>query len=800
MIAITDVKFALRGIVRNPKFSLLTIFVMMMGLALFIFMYSFLSNTLMAPLKLPDGERIRIFQTERNNNTVRIHEYEDIKSAQQSFDVLDAFRRSALNISITDKVERERGFYVSPTYFEVAAGRPLLGRLFTTEDMLEYAEPVVIISESLWGSLFAADNNVLGQSLRVNNQPHTIVGVMPDTFQFPNAVNLWLPFTFTAKGVDRARGSNVLVYGKLKPRVSDTQANKDISNIVNNLKAQYPKLNAKTSVKVLSLQQNDLIFDESLIVPMQLCVLLILLLVCINTSNLLLSRALEKSKETAIRSALGAPRAQLIAQMMLESLILCSISGVLAMLIANWGVGASLEVLQASYFAAQAPFWWTHHLTFETILLGIGITLLTAIVTGLLPALKATSGDPNSVLRDGTQGAQSKSASNLSSVIVILEIALSCALLYPSASIVYSVHEKNQMDYGARLTGYQTALVTLQSDRYETDEKKLNYFSNLEQKLVQQPGVHAVAYTRMLPVTWVELHELMIEGNDYGVNNVYPEAEWVTVSHNYFDTLDIQLLQGREFDARDRLNTPITAIVTENFVEQHFGSASPIGKRFKLVEDQETWYTVVGVVNNVIHGYPTNDAIKRPSVFVSLEQKPVDFMTAVIDTKLPSGTTRDMLSRTAYQIDSQLAPYRFRTIERLRERALAYMDFLGAIFLSFALVSVVVAFSGIYGVTANTITQKTEEISIRRAIGANNLDVFLLFIKKGILQLALGLMIGLPAGVALLNMVSASSKSSSAIALYVFIPSSIALVVLYAVLRPVKKAVNLEPINALRYG
>jgi len=797
---ITDIKYALRTMKKNIRFSALTIFVMTIGLSLCVFMFSFIYNTLTAPLPFEDGERVRMVRGIQNNFfAMPLHDFEDLKKAQQSFEIFDTYDNGLRNINTGDRSIRENTLFVNEDFFKISDAKPLIGRLLTNADGVAGAEPVALIGENLWKRLYASDPDILGNKIRIENTPHTIVGVMPMSYRFPESANLWIPFTLSTKGVARRESPLVNVYGRLKPGVSNENAQRDLSLVMADLKTKYPKLNAESMVYVRTFQEVASRNDQSLILAMKLCVGLVMLLACINTGNLLLSRALEKAKETAVRSALGAPRGRLIGQVMAESLVICLLSAVLALFIANWGLETSLNELSRMFRASEAPFWWEFGLTAEAIFAGISFSLFIALLTGFLPAWLTSRDNVSEVLRDGTRGAQSKASGRVSKTIVIVEIALSCALLLLAAAMTLSVYQKREMDFGVKVEGYLTAEVSLSQQQYDTDDKKLQYYRELEQVLEQNARVEEVSFTRNLPFTWFMYPSIKLEGEDYGKDPKFPRTEFITVDNDYFKVMEVDLIEGRHFDNQDRAESPLSAVVTNAFVEKYFKGQSPLGKRFQLVDGDQEWYTIIGVVKSVAHTLPWGNKITRPGLFVNLEQHVQRSMNIVVKTKVDPEELREHLANSAFKVEPESPLFNVRTIQRLKDRAFADLNFISGVFLVFAIASALLAFSGIYGVMANTIVQKTQEVGIRKALGADDGEVLKHFLTKSSWQLLIGLAIGVPGGIALVNMLSETDLVVTSTLLMVLIPLVIALLSFAAVISPIRRTLKMEPIIALRY-
>ncbi len=808
MNILSDINFAFRTLLKNPKFTALTVFVMTTGLTLCIYMFSFIHGSLVAPLPYENSDRIRAVDliyngVLYNGSSIRVHDFEDIKQRVQSYEVFDAYSVGTVSISTNNRAVKYTGHYVTESFFDISEAKPALGRLLTNADGLPGAEPVAVISHAIWQTMFAGDVNVLGKKLRTNTLPRTIVGVMPDSYQFPGAGRIWMPFTTTSKGVARIDGESVSVYGVLKSGVTDEQANSELRTIMKELEESHPKLNSNTSAHIWTLQEASMGGGTpTIILAMELAVGFILLLACINVGNLLFSRATEKGKETAIRTALGAPRSRLIIQMMWESTLICVISGILAVLFSGlWLEISNQNLLEA--FPFDTPFWWKIQITQNSIIAAVVITLVTAFITGILPALKATSGDFNATLRDGTRGAQSKSSGRLSKIIVISEVVLSCALLLLSTGMVYSVHQQNAIDYGAEVEGYFTARVGLPETQYENKEKKLQYYQNLMSSLQSEPEVAAVSIMQTLPGGYASYQNISIEGADYGKKPQYPSSSSVAVAHNYFEVMSVNLLEGRLFDSRDKIDSPYTAVVSTNFVNKFFKGEYVLGKRFKFVETDKDWYTIIGVVNDVIHGQPLAFNIDKPTAFISLKQNTKRFVSVAVkmatDNSQVSARLTEKVASIAQSVERDAPAYDIKTLRDSITQRNAGMNFVSELFLIFAAASMVLAFSGIYGVMSNTIVQKTQEIGIRRALGADNSDVYKHFFKQGIKQLVLGLIIGVPMGVALVMMMEQSSLAQGSLMLYFLVPTFISFVILLAVYYPVHRALKLEPCTALRY-
>ncbi len=799
-----DLIYAVRLLLNNPRFSALTIFVMTTGLALCIFMFTFINGTLTAPLPIENGERMRkittlVDGTAYDGSTLRLHEYEDILKVQQSFEVLEVMGNRSANLNTGDKVLRYSATTVTPKFFELSQGRAQLGRLIGQDDLTQGSPNVVVLTHSLWQELFASDKEIIGKKVRINSEPHTVIGVTQPEYRFPNVASMYLPLRATTNGVAREDSPYVSVYGLLKPGVSDEVALNEVQTLFKQFAADYPKLNSNVQGYLWTLQEEAMgNGTKPIILAMQISVALILLLACINVGNLLLSRAVERNKETAIRTALGAPRGKLIAQLLWESGLICVISGVFAILIAGLALDLAMHTL-LSDLPIPAPFWWQAHLSGTTILFTAVVTLITIILTGALPAWRTTSGDINAILRDGTRGAQSKATGRLSKIIVIAEVALSCILITLSGAMVNSVSQMNSADYGMDIDRYLTARVGLPGNRYETPEQRIEYYNKLVAKLEQDPNVTSVAMSQSLPSTWASYFNIAFEGVDYGKEPVYPSSNVIVVSENFFDTMNINLLQGRKFTSSDRADTQAVAVVTQDFVDNYYQGQDPIGKRFKQTEGDEKWLTIVGVINNVTFGQPFEFNLRKTDAFILYRQQPKRFMNLAIESKLDPNLLRETLDSAMVSVDRDVPAYNVMTLEKGVIQRIGGINFVSKIFLVFAIASMVLAFSGIYGVMANAIAQKTQEVGVRRALGADDVSIRRHFIVAAFKQLAFGLILGVPLGVVVVGLLEKAGMAKGSLEVYLGVPSLIAVVILVAVLLPVSRSLKIEPAYALRY-
>jgi predicted permease len=530
-----------------------------------------------------------------------------------------------------------------------------------------------------------------------------------------------------------------------------------------------------------------------------------LLLASVNVGNLLLSRAIERGKETAIRVALGAPRLRLISQMLWESIIICFVGGLIGLLVLAWGLGIMGPVTDA-FFLDRVSFWWQFGVDGYTLRLVFLVVFGTILVTGLLPAWKNSGSDFNSVLRDGTRGALGKKAGRLNRILVISEIFLSMIVLMVAGVILVGSYLLNFADYGVNPDGILSAEVQLNDANYDTSEKQVQFARTLQSRLETSEGIGRVMISTAFPGDYSESSAIAIDGNEYtqeGTSN-YPRANYIAVMPDTLTTLGVELKGGRYFNSGDDGLDKGTVIVTESFVSNYLPNGSPIGKRIRLVDgknDTANWLTIVGVVKHTVQG-PANDARGRlPSVFRPFTQAPRQQMEIALQMKSDKAAVTRTLRETLSSIDPKLPAYRIETLAKKIDRHSAPLKFVSTLFLLFGIATVFLAASGIYGVLSNTINQRTQEIGIKRALGAMDDRITKEFLMTGFKQLLWGGVPGLLAGGA---MGFGMSKvigigNDHLIIITITLLTIIGTVVMLATYLPTKRALQMEPSAALRH-
>jgi len=568
------------------------------------------------------------------------------------------------------------------------------------------------------------------------------------------------------------------------------------------IQKKYPETNNGLGAYVVSLPGAGASDGQAVIYTMHIVAVLILILASINVGNLLLSRAVERSKETAIRVALGAPRSRLISQMLWESIIICSLGGVIGLLVMAWGLEIT-ESIVATFFTNPPPFWWTFGLDSYTVKLFILIVFSTIIVTGLLPAWRNSGGDFNAMLRDGTRGALSKKSGKINKVLVISEIFISITVLIAAAVLVFTSYTRSHADIGADTDNILNANILLPNPKYKSTQAKIQFANKLESMLENTTGIGDVIITTALPGNYSFKTNFSIEGIEYTEesNISYPKVNYISIMPGGLSKLGVELKQGRYFNSSDDNLGNTTVVVSESFAIKYFNKIDVLGKKVRIEKDDkdDDWLTIVGVVETTLHSDSENENL--PSIFRPFTQSPRNDMTIAMKMTSNRSSVTKALRSAMLSIDAELPSFQIETYQQSVRRQSAPMLFISNLTALFALAGVVLAASGIYGVMSNTIAQRTHEIGIKRALGADEELITKEYLISGLKLLLWGGIPGVLAGSFMgFGMSQIFGIDSSILAIIALVMTIlIGSVVLLATYLPTQKALIIEPSQALHH-
>jgi predicted permease len=729
---------------------------------------------------------------------VTVHDYYDWRAQQTTFSDLAAFYSGTANLSGTEgRPERYNGAFVTDNTFRLLRVNALLGRTFQEGDDDPGAVPVALIGYDVWQNRFNGDPGIVGTTARINARPTTIVGVMPDGFRFPLAEELWLPMNQDPTSLARGTGLTLEAMGRLGPGTSLEQAAAELATIARRLEAEYPATNEGVGTVIKPFTEEYIGAEPAaLLHTMLAAVFLVLLIACANVANLLLARAMQRGKEVAIRSSLGATRLRIVLQFLNETLVLASVGAVLGLAIAWVGI----RLFNNAIAPTQPPFWIRIELDAVVLLFVAGLTVVATILAGVFPAVRASGANVNDVLKDESRGSSSLRLGKLSRGLVIAEIALSCGLLVAAGLMVKSVIQLRTFDYGFD-TEVFTARIGLFEGDYPDAESRRRFYDELVTRLRGVPGVEGAALGTALPGLGSGSNRIAIEGESYPTEQDHPVASLGIISDGYFASFGVRVSQGRDFGPQDAHGGVPAVIVNQTFARQHLGTESPLGRRVRMVGDStEPWRTVVGVAPDLLM-----DEVDDPNsagMYVPVAQRDARFMSLIARTAGSNPMAIAPAMREAVnRVDADLPLYFVDTLQgRINQSTWFYRVF-GVLFMVFGGAALFLGGIGLYGVMSFSVGRRTQEIGIRMALGAQQRDVLRLILRQGMWQIG----IGLAAGVVLAGFLAQGLQivlfqvEPLDPTMFALIAGLLFVVGMLASYVPARRAAIIDPVDALRY-
>lgn len=804
-----DFKYALRLLLKAPGFSLLTLLTLASGLAFAIYVAAVVKAIVLVDLPWPEFDRLSVVKEFKvggsSTSTIHYSDFLEYSKAPGSFEALYPIKLSSVSIG-------GKRFPQSFTAAGVMAGtwalhgvQPVMGRKLQASDEQSGAAPVVVIGADLWRQQFSSDAGIVGSQVKVDGVMTTIVGVMPAGFRFPSAEQVWLPFTVPSK---YGPGDTNLVkaVGLLKPGVSTAQASAEMNLVAERLATTWPQTNKDHGASVAPFAQFGIQSAAPLYAALGSAAGLLLLLVWINTGNLLLARASERHQETAIRSALGAPSHRLFRLILSEGVLLACGACILGLFFASWALAATNQAFQAVPQFSDMPFWLRFHMTWSSVFVGLILTVISTLTISLLPAWRNASTELMNVLRDGTRQGQGRAAGRLSGALVITQIGVSSMLLVAACVLTFAIHQMLLADYGCRTDKVVTGRVELSNSAlpYHSDAERLQLWQRLDAGLRNLPGAPHFAIASELPGDGRQIAADVAPDGFAVTDKHFPTAGVHAVSSGFFTGLEIPILSGHAFTDQDRADTQKVAVVDSVFAERFWPKQSPLGKRIRLnaAKSDNRWVTVVGVSRPVLQGAPSGgDASQDGNVYVPLVQNPPEAVGVALVGSGDTPASLEQLRQSIAFADANLAATDLLTFDELHSENVGGLNVMSGLCVALGLISLLLAVSGIYGITSRAVTLRTHEVGVRRAVGATDGAVLRLLLRRGVIQLAIGLPLGLLLGW-LVTMVMAEFlyRVGLAVPAAMFaVTLVIALVVLLATLVPARRAISLIPGAALRY-
>lgn len=799
-----DLRFALRQLVRHRWFSAAVIVTLALGIGINTTVFTLVNAVLFKPVPVPGGERLVVVTQDHGKGNdrgepVSLAEYRTYRDGNRSLDRLEAVERTSRVVSENGiPPARYQAAQVTPGLFDMIRTAPVLGRGFSAADGVAGAAPVVLLSHRVWQSRYAGAADVLGRTVRVDGAPATIIGVMPEGFAFPDTQQLWLPLVPTAERELRTT-RELMLFGLRRPDATLAEAQADLGVIAAAMARDFPDSNRDTTVRVQTF--HDVMNGG----PIRLIFLLmlgavgfVLLIACANVANMMLSRAIARSREIAVRAAMGASRRQLVRQLLVESVLLSVLGGLAGLGLAAFGVRA----FDAATQDVGKPYWIEFTMDWRAFAYFAVVSVASGVVFGLVPALRASRVDLNTALKDGT-AAGSAGGGRLSAALVVFQFAATVVLLAGAGLMMRSfvaVQQINPFVPAHEIVGFRLALPDRPGERYETAEARRAMHDRLQERLAALPGVLQACLASELPGLGSQQRGLEIEGRAPDPESPL-KVSVVFASPDYLPAIRLPLLAGRL--PRDLDGTPgqETAVVTRQFAERHFAGESPLGRRFRMVDGERPpgpWVTVVGVAGDLVHNTQDRDA--PPLVFLSNRQEPWAWVGVMLRTSGDPTALTPAVRAAIQEIDPDLPVGEVLSLRAAIERNHWFLRVFGTLFFSFAAIALLMASVGLYAVVAHNTARRTREIGIRMALGATAGRVVRLMLARGLGQLALGLAFGFGGAFAVTRLMGSVIGLVSPTDPVVFggVAVLLSAIGLFACWLPARRAALVAPTEALR--
>jgi putative ABC transport system permease protein len=827
-----DLRIGLRVLVKEKAFCALAIIVLALGIGGVTTMFSVVNGVMLRGFSFPNAHRlvsVNFIDPSSTtffgaNGQVSSMDFEELRAAQKSLEHVVAYLTgSTVNVTVDGTPRRYTGAYVTEDFLQALGVSPALGRDFTAADSQPGAEKVAIIGHGIWQRDFGGTPGILGKSVRINGAPAAIIGVMPRGFAFPINDELWVPLysEFPVRPRADPRAINPAVLGTLGPGVSLDQANAEFAGFAKRFAEAYPETNeafGTARVEPLIKTFTPLPLRGTLLTMLGFCVG-VLLISCVNVMNMQFARATLRARELAIRSSLGATRGRLIQQMLTESLLVASIGAVLGVGLASFAVGWLTATFRN--LDNRPPSWITFDIDLPVLVFTVTATLLAAVVSGLLPAWMSSRANTVEALKEGGRGNTSHRIGLVSRGLVVVQVGVTCILLIGSLLQVRSILNQQAIDYGYDTAGIMSARMGLMDGDYPAPLARRVFYDRLLRELQGHPEFGAVAFTSRFRMVFSGSGPIELEGKEYREKRDRPNANFEQVTGAFFEVIGQKVLEGRTF-TEDDLDTKLpVAVVNAAFAKKHFGTESPIGRRFRTVDRGSSqpgpWRTIVGVVATVrMLGPFNNPNVDDTGFYVPFYANPTgplltepfvsQFATVIVKPLGGQGadTLATTLRRQVAQVDPNLPLYYVDTPQKNLDGFVAPNRIVATMFSIFGLVAVVLASVGIYGVTSFAVSQRTQEFGVRMALGADRRRIMGMVLRQGSRQVLLGVLVGLGLafGLATLGrdaigtiLIGVSARDPFTFAVVVGLVVFVSLV---ATLVPARRATQVDPLIALR--
>jgi putative ABC transport system permease protein len=815
---IQDIRLAFRSLTNTPGFTLVAIITVALAIGANTIVFSLVNALLIRPLPYKNPQELVLLWEKFSAQgldriPVSAPEYFDYEKEIKSLDIA-GFDYVDLNLTAGEMPERIAGAVVTPSLFSVLGVEPIRGRTFTRNEFGEGNDNVIVISERLWKRRFNSDPEFVGKQLALNGRSFTVIGIMSEAFQFPlplfnvqggtfgQRVDVWKPIAFTKDELVSRGSRSYGIVGRLKPGVSLSQAQAEVDTLIASWLPRFPdNYDPATRFGGTLYKFHDQVVGgmRMALVILLGAVALVLMIACANLTTMLLARAGAREREFAIRVALGAGPARLLRQMLTESVLLALIGGLAGTLLAVWG----LDLLRA-VGSHTVPRIAEANLDLRVLLVTL-VAFVTGILFGLVPAIASAKPELTEALKEGGRGSTTGTRRNrVRNALVVSEVALALVLLIGASLLLKSFVRLQNVDPGFDPRNVVTMEVSLPLAKYPHGKPVTDFYAEMIRRVQALPGVDTTAVTSILPLSGTSSDSsFAIEGRDPMKEKVYPDEELRSVTENYFKVLRVPLVQGRFFDERDNADAPKVVIVNQALAQKWFPKQEAVGKRITFDDPRKPdpkWITIVGLVGNIRH--QGLDVEAKPEYYLPHSQDPYRGMILAVRSKQDPRSLAESIRREIRALDPEIPAANVRTLENVASDSIAPRRLSVVLIGVFAAVALVLASVGIYGVMSFLVVQRTHEMGVRMALGAQRFDVLRLVVGHGMKLVLIGSVIGLLMALISTRALSAMLYSVGAFDLPAFagVTIALALVALLASYIPAVRATRADPMIALGHG
>ena len=803
-----DLRFGVRTLLKNPGFTIIAILTLALGIGANIAIFSVVHAVLLRPLPFPNPDRLAILGPNEDGDVGSFApaEFVAIQREQKVFDEVTAIRGGNFNLTVAERPERVYGAEASLNFFRLVGISPMIGRGFAPGDRAGEEHAVVVLGNAVWAAQFGGDREILGRTLLLNGEPRTVIGVMPPEFDFPENAQLWVPPRFavpahpTEPNVDPSARFDTHyfdTYGRLKPGVTPAQAEGPISALLRQIAKQNPDADQGATARVQSLQESEVGDVRPALLLLLGAVALVLLIACANIANLLLARGSARHRELAIRRAMGASATRVARQLLTESILLSVTGGLAGVVVASWCFRPLVALVPAELRSMVHL-----HLNAPLLMFAIVLSIFAGVFFGLVPALQSGQGDLNETLKAASaRGTMSAGRQRVQKALVLTEIAMALILLCGAGLLMRSFVRLNNVPTGFNPSGVMAMQLSLIQTGYEQPAKRTQFVDQILQNIQAVPGVQSAAIVTRLPLNpGSSSRSVTVEGHTYPPDSPAQQEspDYSVVTPGYFHTLNIPFLEGRDFHQTDSADMPGVAIINRAMARVYWPGEDPIGKRFQI-DGTNQWLQIVGIVGD-IHQHKLGQPPK-PMFYAPYAQDPWTFFTIAVRTPANPAQLAPALVNAVQSVDHNLPVFDLRRFDEILAASVSQPRFQMILLALFGGLALTLAVIGIYGVMSYTVAQRTNEIGIRMALGAQPRHVLAQILWQGVRLAGYGALVGLVASYFVTRFMKSMLFAVSPLDLgtYAAVTALLMAVTLLACYVPARRAMRVDPMVALRY-